>query len=109
MTCNECPAFIATKNNDDSKRRETAKSWSELFKTDIKPEDINCAGCLSEIKEVFGHCKVCEIRKCGQEKKVENCAYCSEYVCKKLDELFKIAPENKTTLDKIIKERKVKL
>jgi hypothetical protein len=102
IVCSECPAFIATKNDDDNKRRETAKLWSERYKAEIKPEDINCTGCLSEEK-VIGHCKVCEIRKCGRGKKVKNCAYCNEYVCEKLDNFFKMAPEIKTALDKIKK------
>jgi len=98
--CSECPAFIATKNNDEHKRRETARSWSKLYNADIKPEDINCEGCISEGKR-FNYCNVCEIRKCGQDKDVKNCAYCSEYICEKLDRFFKIAPEGKIILDEI--------
>ena len=102
--CTECPAFIATKNDDDDIRKETAKLWSKQYNADIKNEDINCEGCTSERGIKFNYCNVCEIRKCGKEKGVSNCAYCSEYICDKLSEFFKIAPENKTTLDEIRKE-----
>ena len=101
--CTECPAFIATRNDDDDKRKETAKLWSKQYNTDIKLEDINCEGCPSKIGKKFNYCNVCEIRICGQDKNVKNCAYCSEYVCERLDEFFKIAPEGKTTLDEIKK------
>src|SRR4030043_1333771 len=104
IICSECPAFIATKNNDDNKRKETAQLWSERYKEDIKPEDINCEGCATESKIKFNYCNVCEIRKCGQENKVKNCAYCGEYICEKLDEFFKHASENKIALDKIREE-----
>ena len=99
--CTECPAFLATKNNDDAERKKTAEIWSKQYNADIKPEDINCEGCLSGGSKIFSHCKVCKIRKCGQERGVKNCAYCGEYVCEKLNEFFKVAPDSKNTLDEI--------
>ena len=80
-----------------------AKQWSKRYKADIKPEDINCKGCLSMGTRVFSHCNVCEIRKCGIEKGVPNCAYCDEYVCDKLEDFFKMAPGNKALLEEINK------
>ena len=101
--CTECPAFLATKRDDDNERGKIAESWSKQYNADIKPEDINCEGCLSEGRKIFGYCNVCEIRKCGQEKGLKNCAYCGEYICEKLNKFFEIAPEGKTTLDEIRK------
>jgi len=101
IICSECPAFIATMNDDDAERKKVAESWSKEFKADIKPENINCEGCLSKGERVFSHTKVCEIRKCGQEKGVENCAHCDEYVCEKLDKFFEMVPACRTTLDEI--------
>ena len=101
LTCTDCLAFLATQNDDDAKRKETAEVWSKQFGTDLKSEDINCDGCLSDAGRLFGHCNVCEIRKCGQEKGIENCAHCDEYACEKLDNFFKIIPQSRTTLDKI--------
>jgi hypothetical protein len=105
ITCGECPAYIATQKNDDTLRRETAKTWSEMFKADIKPHDINCDGCPSDSERVFNHCHVCEIRKCGREKKVKNCAYCPEYPCQKLSAFLAQVPEAKATLEEIRKTR----
>lgn len=70
LNCHECGAFLATKENDDKKRAKVAQEWSKLFKIEIKPEDINCDGCLSDGGRLFNYCKVCEIRKCGKEKGV---------------------------------------
>jgi uncharacterized Zn-finger protein len=103
LVCTECPAFIATKEDDDTKRKETAEQWSEQFDTTIKLEDINCEGCVSSSEVVFSHPKVCEIRKCGQTKGIINCAYCDEYACCRLNEFFKIVPDAKTTLDNVKK------
>lgn len=101
LDCKVCPAYIATQANDDKLRAETAQKWSKMFKADIKPEQINCDGCTSDSKRIFYYCGICNIRKCGQEKKVKNCAYCPEYACDKLTAFFAEAPECKTALDEI--------
>ncbi|MCD4740632.1 DUF3795 domain-containing protein [archaeon] len=103
IDCAKCLAVLATENNDDNERKNTAELWSKQYHAGIKPEDINCEGCLSKGEKIFSHCKVCEIRKCGQKKNVENCAHCEEYACGKLDEFFKIAPDGRTVLDEIKK------
>ena len=70
LACHECDAFLATKQNDDAKRAEVAQQWSKQYNANIKPEDIYCDGCLSKGGYLFGHCNVCEIRKCGMEKRI---------------------------------------
>jgi hypothetical protein len=104
ITCTECPALLATQKDDDAERAKVAKMWSEQFKVDLKPEDINCNGCLSDSEQLFSHCQVCEIRKCGGEKQVVNCAYCDDYGCDKLTAFLKMVPEAKSTLEEIRKE-----
>lgn len=103
ITCTECPAFLATQKDDDNKRRKVAEEWSKEFKAQFEPEDINCDGCLSENERLFSYCKTCEIRKCGQERGVKNCAYCNDYACEKLSKFFDMAPDAKTTLEEIRK------
>jgi hypothetical protein len=103
LVCSECPAFIATKNNDNAKRKETAELWSKQFGHAMKPEDINCEGCTPATGKKIGYSTICEIRKCGQEKKVVNCAYCVDYACEKLDNFFKMAPVCQTNLDEVKK------
>jgi hypothetical protein len=103
MICNECTAFLATQKNDDDERKKVAEIWSKQYNADIKAENINCDGCLSEGKRFFSHCNVCEVRKCGRERNLKNCAYCNEYACEKLSPIFEVAPNNKNTLDQIRK------
>ena len=103
LTCTECPAFVATQKDDDEEREKVAEMWSKEYKSEIKPEDINCDGCLAEGDRIFNYCKVCKIRKCGQEKGVKNCAYCDDYACEKLNGFFNMAPEAKTALEEIRK------
>ena len=101
LLCHECGAFLATKNNDDEKRAEVAQLWSKEYNSDIKPEDINCEGCLSDGGLVFNYCKVCEIRKCGMERGIMSCAYCGDYACEKLEKFFEMVPDSKKHLDDI--------
>jgi len=101
ITCTECKAFIATQENDDTKRREVAEAWSKAMGKEIKPEEINCEGCLTTNGRHINYCNICEIRKCGTKKGVENCAYCIDYKCEKLVKFLKQAPEAEKTLEEI--------
>lgn len=101
LDCSGCDTFIATKDDDDTKRTQVAKEWSKLYNADIKPEQINCKGCKSNGTELFNHCKVCDIRKCGLEKEVENCAMCENYICEKLENFFSLVPQCRELLDGI--------
>jgi hypothetical protein len=53
IVCTECPAFIATQQNDDAKRKQVAETWSKQYKMTVKAEDINCDGCTSGGKRLL--------------------------------------------------------
>ncbi|WP_083605552.1 DUF3795 domain-containing protein [Proteiniborus sp. DW1] len=101
--CNDCPAFIATENNDLEQKVKLSQEWSSSD-YQVSPEDVNCTGCNIGSETVFKFCKECEIRMCGIERGIENCGYCSEYPCSKLDIPFNNSPENKERLDQINKK-----
>jgi hypothetical protein len=92
VECTKCVPFIARKKNDDELRSKYAEEQSKFFEMEIKAETINCDGCLSE-GEHLGYCSVCEIRTCCKEKKLENCAYCDDYVCKELEKVYTVMCE----------------
>ena len=100
LICTECPAYLATVNDDDAERERVAEMWSKEFGGDFKVSDINCDGCLSRGTRVFSHCNECEIRKCGMERGVENCAHCGDYACEKLSGFLSNVPMAKETLEK---------
>jgi hypothetical protein len=105
IVCTECPAFIATQQNDDAKRKKVAEMWSKQYKMAVKPEDINCDGCISGSRRLLNYCSICEIRKCSQDKGVKNCAYCNDYACDKLTRFYAMAPHAKESLEKIRKSK----
>ncbi len=103
LVCTDCDTYIATQKNDDKLRQEVAENWTKKYNHKFKMEDINCVGCIPAAGRHVGQCDMCEIRRCGQEKGVTNCAYCGEYVCEKLGKYFEMAPVMKANLEEIRK------
>jgi Protein of unknown function (DUF3795) len=99
LDCAGCEAYLATQTDDDAKRAETAKEWSARYHADIKPGQINCDGCRSDGRKFFYCATMCELRKCGLSKGVDNCAGCDDYPCAKLEKFFQVAPQARTALD----------
>jgi hypothetical protein len=99
IICSDCPTFIATKMNNDAERKRVAELWTKEYGQAFKPEDINCDGCLTKGTPVINYTKICEIRKCGQQRNVKNCAYCDDYKCEKISKLHAQAPTAKEALD----------
>lgn len=78
LDCEKCNAYIATVNDDQDLREETAKQWADLNSAPILPEHINCEGCrVRGVKTVFCE-NLCEIRKCALKKSVSTCGNCPE-------------------------------
>lgn len=101
ILCSKCPAYIAKQEDNDELRKKTAEEWSKQFDHTFAPEDVNCDGCLATDGAHIGYCSMCEIRKCGQEKQVINCAYCDDYGCEKLEKFLSQAPDAKKRLEEI--------
>lgn len=105
LDCAACPAFIAHKTDDQALRTKTAAEWSKQFNVTIKPEDVNCVGCLKTEGPHIGHCAECEIRKCGLAKGVKNCALCADYPCEKIAGFLANVPPAKANLEELRRAR----
>lgn len=78
LDCEKCPAFLATVNDDQTLREETAKLWAKLNNAPILPEHINCEGCrVDGIKTVYCD-SLCSIRRCALDKGVTVCGDCPD-------------------------------
>ncbi len=82
LKCETCPVFIATIENNNALRQETAEEWTKIYAPflgkELKREDMSCSGCRSQGNHFLG-CTDCSIRKCCAEKKLTTCAPCTEY------------------------------
>ncbi len=106
LVCNTCPIYLVTReiNREEQarKRAEIARLCREQYGMKYEIADItDCDGCRIENGKLFSGCKDCAIRNCAQQKKIENCAYCIEYPCEKLENFFIKDPETRTRLDEV--------
>jgi hypothetical protein len=107
LVCNDCIAYVATQKNDGKLREKVIEAWSTETER-LKPSDIDCDGCQAG-KRIYKFCSTCEVRKCGLERCVANCGYCTEYyLCEKLERLWKdfrtvSGEEAKASLDNVRK------
>jgi len=104
LVCSDCPTFLATQNDDDVARQKTAAMYSEKFGFDLKPEDINCDGCITDGGILIGYCQTCEIRKCCRDKGLENCAHCSDQPCEKLTQFHEFSADAKASFEALKRE-----
>lgn len=105
IKCDECPAYLAHRDDDDIRREETAELWSRLYDARIEPGQINCVGCGAVDGVLFQHCSVCEIRKCALARGIATCAECEEYACERLLEFFTMVPDARVQLEALRKQR----
>ena len=106
LQCDTCPIFIATIEPDKLKkeimRQSIAEECFEHYNMNLSLADItDCDGCKSNSGRLFSVCSKCKIRKCVQTKKLANCAYCEEFACNNLNELFVMDPTAKIRLQEI--------
>ena len=89
IKCDECDAYIATKNDDNELRDKVAERWK------MKPENINCEGCKSQ-NSLFN----CSARKCARDRNVITCAHCEDFpACD--NEIWKNQPKLKKNVENI--------
>jgi len=101
LDCETCDARIATVNNNDELRARTAAKWCQMNNTDvIKPEHINCLGCMSEGVKTMFCTSMCQVRKCCLSKGFTSCAQCDDkQTCKDLSVFIS---NNKEAYNRII-------
>jgi hypothetical protein len=93
LNCITCPIYLATREKNPEKQRQEREqiviAIRKYLGEEKSVEDItDCDGCTTKSGRLYSDCRKCQIRKCAREKGLENCAYCSEYPCRKLSKFF---------------------
>ena len=106
IICDKCPIHLATIESNQSQklnmRTEIAEIILKEYSLRLTANEItDCDGCKGMPERLFTLCQNCKIRKCAQQKDIDNCAECNEYACDSLMQLFLKEPEVKRRLDKI--------
>ena len=78
LDCGKCSAYLATVNDDQALREETARLWSEWNQAQILPEHINCEGCREDGAKTVYCESLCGIRQCAMKRGVTTCGDCPE-------------------------------
>ena len=99
LNCTRCGAYIATQTDDDAKREEVAREWTEKHGGHFTADQINCDGCQADGRAPDWTAKMCPIRKCARGKGIETCAACDQYACEDLEGILKVAGEARANLD----------
>jgi hypothetical protein len=106
LDCLSCPIHLATLEPDAIKRHamrvEIAHECFVHYGMKLMPEDVSdCDGCRAGTGRLFTSCRACAIRECASSMQLENCAFCENYACERLGEIFRSDPQAKTRLEKI--------
>ena len=103
LDCAQCDGYIATQANDEEAKERVAARWREEYNAPgIDAAYVTCDGCLAFDGRLGGHCLECNIRACGVERELLNCAHCGEYdTCEKIAGFIEFVPYVRATLDEI--------
>jgi len=104
IDCGECNAYKATVNKDNALKAKTAAKWNEQLGTNMKPEELTCLGCKSNVN--IRYCSECHIKACNETKGTEICSDCDSYPCDQITDFLKHMPEVKALLDQLYDIRK---
>lgn len=97
LVCNECPAWRGLARTGEEERARLAQEWSTPA-FPLTAKDLDCEGCIGPDDQLVAFCRDCDIRRCGTEREVLNCAHCPDYPCEKLE---KTAPAAKRRLEQL--------
>jgi hypothetical protein len=102
LVCSDCPAYIATQAGDAAALERVAAQWRDEYGSpDATADSVICDGCMVESEQHCYHWHECDIRVCGAERGVANCAHCSDHACDRLESFFDSVPDARTVLDNI--------
>ena len=108
LVCQGCPIYWATRETDEAKKEKMKADILRIcreqygYGEDFTAEYVtDCDGCRTDSGRLFSGCEKCEIRKCARQRELENCAYCNDYACEKLEKFFENDPSAKARLDVI--------
>ncbi|MHC4498632.1 MAG: DUF3795 domain-containing protein [Planctomycetota bacterium] len=97
--CDLCPVYETNFKLDPDKKK-MCDAWNKYLGGNLEPDAIEiCRGC----QEGEGD-PDCDVQKCAQERKLVNCAHCSDFACDKLKARMNLVEEKVKGLPNIPEE-----
>lgn len=89
FNCSICPAYKANLKSDED-RKTVDEGWKKFHRTRgwIYKEPY-CEGCFN-IPEKVPLWKKCHIRRCVLTNNAENCGYCLDYPCSRINNMIRV-------------------
>ncbi|MFC1884525.1 DUF3795 domain-containing protein [Thermodesulfobacteriota bacterium] len=84
--CSICPRYLATISENPEKLEEVARLWVRVgWREKVGfSEEMICNGCRA-----VKWCRYEDIRECAHERGLGNCGECGDYICDKINAVFK--------------------
>ena len=106
LDCRTCLVHQATVRESEEERArmrdDIVRLCREQYGIKYKREDISdCDGCRSEPARMLPGCIKCRIRACAVRRGIESCAFCGEYACGKLEDIFSREPSARKRLERL--------
>jgi len=99
LDCAKCEAYQATQADDLAWKQRVVDQWKAEYNAQVDIAGVTCDGCTAISGRWGAHCYDCDIRLCGLERGVTNCAACPDYACEKLESFFGFAPDARANLE----------
>lgn len=99
LVCTDCDAYKATQAGDTDALERMAEEAADRFGVEMTVADAMCDGCRAATGRQIEYCHECAIRLCAVQKHIENCAYCEDYPCEKIDGFSKPGSAHRRRLD----------
>lgn len=75
--------LCAARSDDPALRQKLVEGWRKYLGHQMyTAQNVRCDGCMNDGRLAD---KNCPIRPCAIQKGVENCAYCDQFPCEKLE------------------------
>lgn len=106
LNCDTCTIHQISRESDPAIKNkmitDIIHACKEYYNIEYKYEDIiGCDGCKFTNGILFSGCSVCKIRRCASQKSLDSCAYCTDYACGDLKEMFKLDPSAEERLNNL--------
>jgi len=89
--CDLCLAYAPNVEHHPENKQKLSDGWFNYFGFRIPPESILCQGCMEVNPKLID--QNCPVRPCVIEKGIDNCSYCKDYGCEKLQDRWVVFEE----------------